>query len=113
VVVLPSTHIVDDVADLCTRMAIMGEGRILVEGVPAELTGRLDGHLWHRVVAADSAARLKDELPVVSTRLIAGRVELRVVAEEAPSEEFEPVAPTLEDVYFATLRRHGLMAEID
>jgi len=113
VVVLLSTHIVDDVADLCTRMAIMGEGRILVEGVPAELTGRLDGHLWHRVVAADSAARLKDELPVVSTRLIAGRVELRVVAEEAPAEEFEPVAPTLEDVYFATLRRHGLMAEID
>ena len=113
VVVLLSTHIVEDVADLCPHMAIMGEGRILVEGAPAQLTGRLNGHLWRRVVDLDEAPALRAELPVVSTRLTGGRMELRVVAEEEPETGFEPVDATLEDVYFATLKRHGLGQDLE
>ena len=113
VVVLLSTHIVEDVADLCPRMAIMGEGRILVEGAPAQLTNRLTGHLWRRVVELEEAPALRADLPVVSTRLTGGRMELRVVAEDAPGAAFEPVDATLEDVYFAALKQHGLGEDLD
>ncbi len=112
VVVILSTHIVEDVADLCPRMAIMGRGRILVEGAPEDLTARLDGRLWRQVVSLDEARARRAELPVVSSRLIAGRVELRVVAETPPSDELEAAVPTLEDVYFATLLEHGLSVDL-
>jgi len=113
VVVVLSTHIVEDVADLCPRMAIMGEGRILVDGEPAALINQLDGRLWHKVVPAAEAPGLRQSLPVVSTRLIAGQVEIRVVSEQRPEGGLEPVSPTLEDVYFATLLKHGLQVELD
>ncbi|MEZ5552019.1 MAG: ABC transporter ATP-binding protein [Pseudomonadales bacterium] len=113
VVVVLSTHIVEDVADLCPRMAIMGEGRILIEGEPQQLMGRLQGHLWRRVVDLDEAPGLRAELPVVSTRLTGGRMELRVVSETGPGDGFEAVGATLEDVYFATLKQHGLGLDLD
>jgi ABC-type multidrug transport system ATPase subunit len=113
VVVLLSTHIVEDVADLCPRMAIMGEGRILVEGEPSALVGQLEGRMWHKIVTAAQAPALRQVLPVVSTRLIAGQVEIRVVSEQQPEGGLELVAPTLEDVYFATLLKHGLQVELD
>jgi ABC-type multidrug transport system ATPase subunit len=110
VVVILSTHIVEDVADLCSHMAIMGRGRILIEGVPEALVDALRGRLWRRVVARERAEALRAELPLVSTRLVAGRVELRAVGATPPAAEFEPATPTLEDVYFATLLEHGLAA---
>ena len=113
VVVLLSTHIVEDVADLCPRMAIMGEGRILVTGEPTELIDQLSGRLWHKIVPAAEAPALRKSLPVVSTRLIGGQVEIRVIAESAPEGGMEPASPTLEDVYFATLLKHGLQVELD
>lgn len=111
VVVILSTHIVEDVADLCPRMAILGRGRILVEGAPQALVDALAGRLWRTVVPADQADALRRTLPVVSTRLIAGRVELRIVAETPPHDALEPAMPNLEDVYFATLLQHGLNVE--
>jgi len=113
VVVLLSTHIVEDVADLCPRMAIMGDGQILVEGEPQRLIDKLSGRLWSKTVSMEEAPVLRRALPVVSTRLIGGRMEIRVVAEEQPEGGLEPVAPTLEDVYFATLLGHGLSVELD
>ncbi len=113
VVVLLSTHIVEDVADLCPRMAIMGDGRILVEGEPQALTARLEGKLWHKVVPMAQAQSLRLSLPVVSTRLIAGQTEIRVVAESQPEGGLTPAEPSLEDVYFATLAQHGLNVELD
>lgn len=110
VVVILSTHIVEDVADLCPRMAIMGQGRILVEGAPETLTARLDGRLWRKVVTFEQVPVWQQDLPVVSTRLVAGQVEVRLVAEQAPRDGMEPAVPTLEDVYFATLLDHGLQA---
>ena len=113
VVVLLSTHIVEDVADLCPRMAIMGDGSILVTGEPTQLTEQLSGRLWHKIVSAAEAPVLRKALPVVSTRLIGGQVEIRVIAESAPEGGLEPATPTLEDVYFATLLKHGLQVELD
>jgi len=107
VVVILSTHIVEDVSDLCTRMAIMGDGRILVEGEPAALVQRLEGKLWKCIVPPAAVAELRTELPIVSTRMIAGRSEIRVVSVDRP-EGMEPAEPNLEDVYFATLEQHGI-----
>jgi len=112
VVVILSTHIVEDVSDLCTRMAIMGNGRILVEGEPAALVARLAGRLWKCLVAPSAVAELRGRLPIVSTRMIAGRSEIRVVSLERP-EGMDPAEPNLEDVYFATLEQHGINVVLD
>ena len=113
VVVILSTHIVEDVTDLCPRMAIMGDGRILVVGQPQALIGELEGHLWRKVVDRDELALAQKELPVVSTRMVAGRTEIRMVAQSAPTEGVEAAIPTLEDVYFATLKKHGVEVNLD
>ena len=103
VIVILSTHIVDDVADLCLQMAIMGNGRILLEGEPMALTQTLAGRLFSKICDHGEAASLAETLPVVSTRMVAGRSEVRVVGETTPGEDFEAVEPTLEDLYFYTL----------
>ncbi len=113
VVVILSTHIVDDVSDLCPRMAIMGEGRILIEGDPQSLTEALNGKLWSKVIPTAEVATLPKSLPLVSTRMVAGKTEIRVVSAKQPEGEMTLASPTLEDVYFATLRQHNLQAELD
>ncbi len=112
VVVILSTHIVEDVSDLCTRMAIMADGRILLEGEPASLIERLEGRLWKRIVASAEVAALRESLPIVSTRMIAGKTEIRVVGAQQP-DQMEAAEPNLEDVYFATLAEHGIDVVID
>jgi len=106
VVVILSTHIVDDVAALCQRMAIIADGRIVVQGVPGELLGALAGRVWRRVVPRAALDRLRAEQQVISTRLRGGATQVHVLADGAPGPEFEPATATLEDVYFATLATH-------
>ena len=113
VVVILSTHIVDDVSDLCPRMAVMGAGRILVEGDPRTLTEKLNGKLWSKTVPTDQVASLRKSLPIVSTRMVAGQTEIRVVTDSQPEGDLLPAAATLEDVYFATLLQHGLNVDLD
>lgn len=113
VVIILSTHIVDDVTELCPNMAIMGQGRILVEGQPQTLVDKLNGRLWSRMIGNDDVAGLRNKLPIVSTRRIAGEIEIRVVSENQPEGDLQPVAPNLEDVYFATLLQHGMDVEVD
>jgi len=103
VVVILSTHIVDDVADLCSRMAIINEGRIVQAGAPAELTRALQGRVWRRAVDKAALPDYQARLEVISTRLRAGRTVIHVVADAPPEPGFEPVAGELEDLYFATL----------
>ena len=103
VVVILSTHIVEDVADLCPRMAIMAEGRIVTQGVPADLVNGLAGRIWRRTVAREALEEMRGRLQVISTRLMAGRTLVHVLADSAPDAGFEPVPGGLEDVYFATL----------
>lgn len=113
VVVILSTHIVDDVADLCPRMAIMGGGRILLEGEPLPLVAGLKGKLWCQTLPLLDAEVLQSQVPVVSTRMVAGQMELRVVADGQPAAGFQPTEPTLEDLYFHTLLQADLSLGLD
>ena len=108
VVVILSTHIVDDVADLCPRMAIMGGGRVLLAGAPAPLIDALRGRLWTRVGSAAEEAQWTQDGTLVSTRLAAGQRWLRVGGAAPPDGTFAAAEPTLEDVYFSTLAANGL-----
>jgi ABC-2 type transport system ATP-binding protein len=103
VVVILSTHIVSDVSDLCAQMAIIDKGRVLLTGRPSDLTRRLDGRVWQKAIARADLAVTQTMVPVISTRLVAGRTLVNVVSDETPGEGFAPVAATLEDVYFAAI----------
>jgi ABC-2 type transport system ATP-binding protein len=103
VIVILSTHIVSDVSDLCARMAIIDRGRVLLTGEPARLTASLDGRVWQKAIARAELAAARAAHPVISTRLLAGRTLVSVVADAAPGDGFAPVAATLEDVYFAAI----------
>ena len=102
-VVILSTHIVDDVADLCPSMAVMANGRIQLEGVPAELMERLKGRIWKKTIHKSELAAYQAAHNVISTRLFAGRTVIHVLADNSPGDGFEPVPGGLEDVYFSTL----------
>ena len=104
-VVILSTHIVEDVADLCPRMAILANGQIVREGVPHELTAELENKVWRKAIHRDELEACRESHRVISTHLRAGRTVVHVVADSDPGEGFEPHAPNLEDVYFASL--HG------
>jgi ABC-2 type transport system ATP-binding protein len=106
VVVILSTHLVDDVTDLCPRMAILAEGRIALEGEPAALIGGLQGRVWQREVAREDLDAARAAWPVIATRLQAGHTVVRALADAPPADGFTPVSVGLEDVYFATL--HGV-----
>jgi ABC-type multidrug transport system ATPase subunit len=107
VTVILSTHIVDDVRELCSRMAIIASGQVLLEGSPGETLAALDGQIWSRVVATDQELRaLEAQLNIVSTHLVGGQHEIRVFAASSPGAEFRAVPSGLEDVYFLNLSRH-------
>ncbi len=103
VVVLLSTHIVEDVRDLCPRMAILAGGRILLQGEPDRLVAGLEGRVWRRTASREEVPALREAHRVLSTQLHGGRTRVRVLADARPDPAFEPSAPDLEDVYFAAL----------
>jgi ABC-type multidrug transport system ATPase subunit len=112
VVVMLSTHLVDDIAELCPQLAIMGAGRILKTGAPKQLGDELRGRLWSCVVPRGAVEELRAKHTVLSSRLKAGLTEVRALSVQAPPNMTSAV-PTLEDVYFATLLEHGLAANMD
>ena len=110
IVVILSTHIVEDVSDLCSRMAIISKGEVLLTGEPAEAIAALDGRVWSRVVSRDELAACEREHRVISTRLSGGRTVIHVYADDCPDRGFERVRTELTDVYFSTLQRAGAAA---
>jgi len=104
-VVLLSTHIVDDVSELCTRMAIIDKGEILLEAEPVSAVNELHGRIWRRVISRDALPALEREHAVISTKLLAGSTVVHVYGDSSPGVDFESVAPDLEDVYFSALAR--------
>ena len=108
VIVILSTHIVEDVRELCPRMAIIANGKVLLEGSPTETLDALHGKIWSKVVASDEELKaLEASLQVVSTHLIAGQHEVRVYADANPGDGFKSSESDLEDVYFLSLARHA------
>jgi ABC-2 type transport system ATP-binding protein len=105
VIVILSTHIVDDVRELCPQMAIISQGEVLLEGSPAESIDALRGRMWRKTLEnAGELAELEKALHIISTHLVAGLTEVRVYAETNPGGGFTPVDPDLEDVYFLNLK---------
>jgi ABC-2 type transport system ATP-binding protein len=102
-VVLLSTHIVEDVSELCTRMAIIDKGEILLEAEPLRAVRDLQGRIWRRVISTDALPALEREHAVISTKLLAGRTVVHVYGDSSPGPDFEPVEPDLADVYFSTM----------
>ena len=103
VVVILSTHIVDDVTDLCPRMAIISRGELLLTGEPREAMRSFEGRVWRKVVPKGALAQYEKDHTVLSTRLVAGQPVIHVLSDSQP-EGFEAIAPDLEQVYFGKLR---------
>src|SRR5919106_282797 len=106
-VVLLSTHIVEDVAELCSRMAIIDEGEILLEAEPLRAVEDLRHRIWRRIVSRDELPAVERDHSVIATKLLAGRTIVHVYSDESPGVEFEPVEPDLKDVYFSVMRGHN------
>ena len=104
VVVILSTHIVEDVSDLCSRMAIISGGRVLMTGEPLQTIRDIDGKIWRRTIDKHELDAYQAQYAVISTRLIAGRTVIHVFSDVQPDPSFEPVTTSLEDVYFSTLQ---------
>ena len=103
VVVILSTHIVEDVADLCPNMAIIASGRIVKSGAPMALIESMAGRVWRRTIAKGELDAYRRDHEVIATRLFGGRTVIHVLADAKPGDGFEPVEGGLEDVYFSTL----------
>ena len=110
VAVILSTHIVQDVTDLCPNMAIMNKGRVLLTGRPADAIAALESRIWRKRVPMEALPRYQQAFAVLSTRLVQGTPEIHVYAEQDPEDGFELIRPDLEDVYFQRLRQHAVAA---
>ncbi|HEX3470478.1 MAG TPA: ABC transporter ATP-binding protein [Silvibacterium sp.] len=107
VIVILSTHIVEDVRELCNRMAIISNGELLLEGSPAQALETLSSRIWSKLVTDESElTALETQLQIVSVQLLGGAHEVRVYSETNPGSGFSPVDPNLEDVYFLNMERH-------
>jgi len=102
VVVILSTHIVDDVSDLCPRMAVLANGRVQLEGKPSDLVAATRGKIWRKVISHQELDDYQERFEVISTRLVAGSSVIHVLSDQQP-QGFDPVEGGLEDVYFSTL----------
>jgi ABC-2 type transport system ATP-binding protein len=103
VVVILSTHIVEDVSDLCHRMAVMADGRVQLEGSPQQLMQSTRGRIWMKVIERGELARYRELYEILSTRLFAGRTVVHILSDRDPGDGFTSVDAGLQDVYFSTL----------
>ncbi|NDC76279.1 MAG: ABC transporter ATP-binding protein [Chitinophagia bacterium] len=104
VIVILSTHIVEDVKELCSQMAIIDKGRVLFAGSPSDALDGVRHRVWSSTVPKDRLQDLTARLPVISTRMVAGKPLIHVYGEQAPEEGFREVEADLEDVYFAHIK---------
>ena len=106
-IVILSTHIVEDVSELCRRMAIIDNGEIILEAEPLRAIEELRGRIWRRMVPKGELPNVEREHAVIATKLLAGRTIVHVHGETSPGPEFEPVEPDLKDVYFTAMAGHN------
>ena len=103
VIVILSTHIVEDVRNLCPKMAILSNGEIISEGNPTELVATIEGKVWTKIIPKTDIDSFKKAFDVISTQLVSGKTQIRVLSETRPEAGFDLIIPNLEDYYFATL----------
>ncbi|MBX2840610.1 MAG: ABC transporter ATP-binding protein [Flammeovirgaceae bacterium] len=105
-VVILSTHIVEDIKELCAQMAIMGMGEIISQGNPVESTKLLEGKIWTKTINRASLPEYQDQFKIISTRLVAGKTQIQVYSNSLPDSGFQAASPDLESVYFTTLSKY-------
>jgi ABC-2 type transport system ATP-binding protein len=103
VIVILSTHIVEDVKNLCPKMAIMSNGEIISKGSPKELVASIEGKIWTKIIPKADIDVYKKAFDVISTKLVSGETQIRVLSDKKPEVGFDVISPNLEDYYFATL----------
>lgn len=103
VIVILSTHIVEDVRNLCPKMAILSNGEIISEGNPRELVASIEGKIWTKIIPKSDLDIYKKAFDVVSTKLVSGETQIRVLSDQKPEASFELITPNLEDFYFTTI----------
>ena len=103
VIVILSTHIVDDVSDLCNNMAIILNGEVHLVGEPIQLIKKLDQKVWKGLIEKSELVEIEKENDVISSRLYLGKVQVRIFSESPMQNGFESVSPEIEDLYFATI----------
>jgi len=107
-IVILSTHIVQDVKELCSQMAILNDGRVVYSGVPFDAVKDLEGRIWERSVEKDELPTFRQTYHVLSTKLVAGRPLIHVLVDHDPGNGFVAVKPDLEDVFFSMTRKQSL-----
>ena len=112
-VVILSTHIVSDVADLCHHMAIINKGEVLLTGDPVSVMDNLKGKIWKKLIEKAELPALQASQQVISSRLFAGKTVVHVLADGAPGSGFEVVNPDLEDVYFSEIQQYEAKAAVN
>jgi ABC-type multidrug transport system ATPase subunit len=105
IVVILSTHIVDDVSDLCSNMAIISEGEVLLTGEPLKVIKDLQGKIWKKTIDKRELADYQSRFKVISTRLFAGKTVIHIFSATQADSAFEVVEAGLDDVYFSTLAK--------
>lgn len=103
VIVILSTHIVQDVKELCTQMAIIHEGELRFAGSPQTAEQQLEGKVWQKSIDKSELKSIHDQYQVLSTKLVAGRPQIHIFSELAPANGFSQIAPDLEDVFFSNI----------
>ncbi|RYU95622.1 ABC transporter ATP-binding protein [Emticicia agri] len=102
-VVILSTHIVEDVSELCTNMAIINKGQILLEAQTSEAVAALKGYIWRKLIDKNTLPALEQEYKVISAKMLGSRTMVHIYSQEIPGNGFESVEPDLEDLYFSTM----------
>ncbi|PWT91731.1 MAG: multidrug ABC transporter ATP-binding protein [Acidobacteria bacterium] len=105
IVVILSTHIVEDVSDLCSQMAVISKGSLLLTGEPAKTIDQLKGKVWRKTIQRTELKEYENQLSIISTHLMSGRTVIHVISENQPDSSFSEVSPDLEDVYFSALKK--------
>ncbi len=103
VIVILSTHIVDDVNELCTDMAIMNFGKIVYKGDPTAALDKLQGRVWRKTISRSEKEIYKEKFQVISDKMIAGKPQIHVLSDTDPGDGFREVEPNLEDVFFTKI----------
>ena len=112
VIVILSTHIVEDVSDLCSKMAIIKDGKVKLVGKPLTLVKDLKAQVWTGLVTKKDFKNVKNDHQVISSKLSMGKVQIRVLSDQEPIDGFKQVDPEIEDLYFATINELGLKEKI-
>ena len=105
IIVILSTHLVEDVRNLCTQMAIINKGELLLSGNPEQFIDKLNDKVWKKQIDKNELAAYQNQYNIISTQLQAGKLNVRVFANENPQNGFAPIEADLEDVYFTTLQK--------